>query len=303
MPLEPHDDPILVDLLHLGVPEAIASYLVPLGDGAFAIVDPGPGSTLTHLETEVARAGFDLAALAAVFVTHVHLDHAGAAGALAERTGAFVVAHPRAAPHLADPARLLASAGRVYGDLMERLWGDMTPVPGPQLRVVEDGETVALGRRRFLALDAPGHAGHQHGYRLDDGRLFPGDAAAIRLPHQRTLMPATAPPEIDLVAWKRTIDTLEADLPVQLLLPHFGPVDDVAAHLARLRVALDTWAEVVRTGLSVGEDDGALATRLEAFLRTELATEGVPAEAADRAVRAAGPRMCAVGLRRALRAP
>jgi glyoxylase-like metal-dependent hydrolase (beta-lactamase superfamily II) len=295
-------EPILVDLMHLDVPEAIASYLLPLGDGAFAVVDPGPGSTVARLESEVARAGFDLAALAAVFVTHVHLDHAGAAGALAERTGAFVVAHPRAAPHLIDPSRLLASAGRVYGDLMERLWGDMVPVPETQVRVVEDGETVSLGDHRLTALAAPGHAGHQHAYRLEDGRLFPGDAAAIRLPHQKTLMPATAPPEIDLAAWKRTLDTLEADPPTQLLLPHFGPVDDVGDHLARLRVALDTWADVVRTGLAAGEDDAALATRLEAFLRAELAAEGVPAEAADRAVRAAGPPMCVVGLRRALRA-
>ncbi len=298
-----HDGtPILVDLMHLDVPEAIASYLVPLDGEAFAIVDPGPGSTLARLEREIGRAGFDLAALAAVFVTHVHLDHAGAAGALAGRTGAVVVAHPRAAPHLADPSRLLVSAGRVYGDLMERLWGDMVPVPGPQLRVIEDGETITVGGRRLTARDAPGHARHQHVYRLDDGRLFPGDAAAIRLPHQKTLMPATAPPEIDLPAWKGTLDALEADPPTQLLLPHFGPVDDVADHLARLRVALDAWADVVRTGLAAGEDPAALAERLEAFLRAELGAEGVSAEAADRAVRAAGPRMCVVGLTRALRA-
>ena len=113
-------------------------------------------------------------------------------------------------------------------------------------------------------------------------------------------MPATAPPEVDLDAWDRTLDAFEALAPSQLLLPHFGPKDDVADHLARLRAALPAWAAVVRTGLDLGERDAELADRLEAYLRAELAAEGVAPEAADRSVRAAGPLMCAVGLKRAL---
>jgi glyoxylase-like metal-dependent hydrolase (beta-lactamase superfamily II) len=289
-----------LDLQHAGVPETIASYLVPLDGGAFALVDPGPGSTLPRLEAAVGDAGFDLGALTAVLVSHVHLDHAGAAGTLASRTGATVIAHPRAAPHLADPSRLLASARRVYGGAMEELWGTMDPVPGEQLRVVEDGDVVEFGGRRVIVIDAPGHANHQHAYLLDDGRLFPGDAAAIRLPNQRTLMPATAPPEIDLDAWNRTLDRFDAAAPTQLLLPHFGSKDDVADHLARLRAALPAWAAVIRAGLDAGERDHELADRLEAYLRAELAEEDAPTDATERAIRAAGPHMCAVGLRRAL---
>jgi glyoxylase-like metal-dependent hydrolase (beta-lactamase superfamily II) len=194
----------------------------------------------------------------------------------------------------------MASATRVYGDRMEALWGAMEPVPADQLRVLEDGEAVAIGPHRVRALAAPGHANHQHAWLLDDGRAFPGDAAAIRLPGQRVLMPATAPPEIDLVAWPRTLDALAATRPDALHLPHFGPVTDVADHLTRLRTALVAWADVARAGIAAGEDDAALAARLERFLRAELAADGVPAEGADRAVRAAGPHMCAVGLRRAL---
>jgi len=305
----------LLDLHNLGVREAIACYLIPTGGGAFALADPGPGSTLPRLEAAVAEAGFELAALETVLVSHVHLDHAGAAGALAARTGATVVAHPRAAPHLADPTRLMASARRVYGGQLDELWGSMAPVPTDQLRVVGDGDTIDLGELRARAIAAPGHANHQHAYLLGDGRLLTGDALAIRLPGQRTLMPATAPPEIDLVAWGRTLDAIEALAPAALLMPHFGVKEDVAEHLARLRAALPAWAQVVRTGIELGEHDRAIADRLEAYLRAELATEGapragapragaptvgVPDEAADRAIRAAGPLMCVMGLRRAL---
>ena len=290
----------LLDLHHLGVPEAIACYLIPLGDGAFALADPGPGSTLPRLEAAIAEAGIELDGLATVLVSHVHLDHAGAAGALAARTGAMVVAHPRAAPHLADPTRLMTSARRVYGARLDELWGPMEPVPADQLRVVEDGETIALGARRARAIAAPGHADHQHAYLLDDGRLLTGDALAIRLPGQRTLMPATAPPEIDLAAWDRTLDAIEALAPTQLLMPHFGVKEDVAEHVARLRAALPAWAQLVHTGIELEENDRAVADRLEAYLRAELADEGTPLEAADRAIRAAGPLMCVLGLRRAL---
>jgi hypothetical protein len=113
-------------------------------------------------------------------------------------------------------------------------------------------------------------------------------------------MPATAPPEIDLQAWARTLDALESAAPTHLLLPHFGPKDDVADHLARLRAALPAWVQVIREGIALGEHDRPLADRLEAYLRAELAAEGVPDEGADRAIRAAGPMMCAIGLRRAL---
>ncbi len=289
-----------LDLHHGGVPQAIAAHALELGGGAFVLVDPGPGATRPRLEAALAETGLDLEGLQAILVSHVHLDHAGAAGALARRSGATVYAHPRAARHLLDPARLMASATRVYGDRMDALWGAMEPVPPDQLRVVEDGERFALGRHRVRALDAPGHAGHQHAWLLADGRAFPGDAAAIRLPGQRVLMPATAPPEIDLVAWPRTLDALAAARLDVLHLPHFGPVPDVAEHLEMLRTALVAWADVARAGIAAGEDDAALATRLERFLRAELAAAGVPAEGVDRAVRAAGPKMCAVGLRRAL---
>jgi glyoxylase-like metal-dependent hydrolase (beta-lactamase superfamily II) len=176
----------------------------------------------------------------------------------------------------------------------------MLPVPEGQLRVLSVDEVVELGALRLRAIEAPGHANHQHAYLSAEGALFPGDAAAIRLPGQRTLMPATAPPEIDLPAWSRTLERFEAARVTTLYLPHFGPVRDVAEHFARLRAALAGWAALIRAGIAAGEDNHALAARLEASLRSELRAEGASAEASERAIRAAGPMMCALGLRRAL---
>jgi len=289
-----------LDLHHMGVPEAIAAHAIDMGGGRVALVDPGPGSTLATLRSQLRELGVEQSGIEAIFVSHVHLDHAGAAGALAAASGAMVYAHPRAAPHLLDPSRLLASATRIYGSQMDALWGSMLPVPAAQLRVLTDDEVVDLGALRVRAIEAPGHANHQHAYRLDDGALFPGDAAAIRLPGQRTLMPATAPPEIDLAAWSRTFERFEAEGVTALYLPHFGPVFDVADHFARLRAALPAWAALIRTGIAAGDDNHALAARLEASLRAELRAEGASGEAIERALRAAGPMMCAIGLRRAL---
>lgn len=289
-----------LDLHHLGVPEAIAAHLLELGDDHFALIDPGPESTLATLLNALSDAGFTPAGLRAVLVTHVHLDHAGAAGALATRYGARVYAHPRAAPHLLNPSRLLASATRIYGAQLRTLWGTMTPVPAAQLVVLEAEERLTLGREQLRALPAPGHANHQYAYLTHDGALFPGDAAAIRLPGQQTLMPATAPPEIDLAAWQATLTRFTTSTPSAMYLPHFGPVTEVAEHLARLRDALPKWAELIRAGLTAHEDNHALAARLETQLRADLHAEGVPAPGIERAIRAAGPLMCALGLRRAL---
>jgi glyoxylase-like metal-dependent hydrolase (beta-lactamase superfamily II) len=296
-------DPTMVhtlDLHHQGVPELIAAHLIELEAGRCALVDPGPGRTLTRLRSELHTLGYEPRDIAAIFVTHVHLDHAGGAAELAIESGAPLYAHPRAAPHLLDPTRLWESARRIYGSQMDPLWGAMVPLPPGQLRVLQNGDRVDLAGTHLWAIEARGHANHQHAYLSIDGALFPGDAAAIRLPGQATPMPATAPPEIDLVAWAQTLATFAA-LPIgALYLPHFGPVHDVAAHLTRLRGALLQWSEVIAEGLAAGDDHPLLAARLEGFLRAELRREGVAADAADRAILAAGPMMCAIGLRRAL---
>ena len=293
---------VTVDLHFQGERGAIAAHLWPLAQGGFAVVDPGPGSTLPRLVEGMRHAGFDPADLRAILVSHVHLDHAGAAGALAQRTGATVIAHPRAASHLIDPSRLWRSAQRVYGDAMEHLWGGMESVPAEQVRVVAGGERVTIAGTRVHVIEAPGHARHQHAYASDDGDLFPGDACAIRFPGSRVIVPATAPPEIDLHAWPATLAAFAEAGIRTAWLPHFGAIVGEGAvrdHLERVRVGLIVWSELVTSALALGEEAAAIADRLEAFIRRSFAVEGMDA-LAERGVRSAGPRMSVDGLVRAL---
>ena len=174
----------VLDLEFQGVPGTIASYLIPHRRGV-VLVECGPGSTLPHLEQALAAQGYGLDDVTDVLLTHIHLDHAGAAGALARR-GATIHVHPVGAPHLANPEKLLASAGRIYGDQMETLWGEFLPVPEERLHVVEDEETVVIEGLRFLGLDTPGHAYHHHVY-LHEGVCFSGDIGGVRLAGQRHL--------------------------------------------------------------------------------------------------------------------
>jgi glyoxylase-like metal-dependent hydrolase (beta-lactamase superfamily II) len=226
------ETPELIDVMHLGRPHVIGAWRV--GD---VIVDPGPssslGSLLPLLEAHPPRA---------LALTHIHLDHAGAAGTLAQRFPEMEVwVHERGARHLADPSRLLDSATRLYGDDMQRLWGEVLPVPAERLRVLSGGERLGT----FTVAYTPGHASHHVCYLHEpSGRAFAGDVAGVRIDGGVVLAP-TPPPDIDLEAWRASLDLLEAWGPRSLAVTHFGAYDDVAAQLAALRAHLDeveAWA-------------------------------------------------------------
>jgi glyoxylase-like metal-dependent hydrolase (beta-lactamase superfamily II) len=180
-----------------------------------------------------------------VLVTHIHLDHAGAAGWWA-RDGATVYVHHVGAPHLIDPSRLLASAQRIYGDRMEELWGDVPSAPAERVVALSDGDVVRVGGLEITALDTPGHASHHMVYRCRDA-LFTGDAAGVRLPDVGVIDLPAPPPEFDREAWYRTLDRLRDQRASALYLTHFGRVDDVAAQLDGLRALLGE-----ATGLVLG---------------------------------------------------
>jgi glyoxylase-like metal-dependent hydrolase (beta-lactamase superfamily II) len=225
-------DPQLIDVLHLRREQVIGAWRV--GD---VLIDPGPSSSVDTL-----LAGLDRDPPRAIALTHIHLDHAGAAGTLARRyPDAEVWVHERGAPHLADPSRLLQSAGRLYGDQMQRLWGDVLPVPAERLRVLHGGERIGP----FQVAYTPGHASHHVSYLHEPSvRAFTGDVAGVRIGAGRVLAP-TPPPDIDLPAWRASIDTIEAWRPRSLAVTHFGGFDDVQAHLSALRAHLDeveAWA-------------------------------------------------------------
>ncbi|MGH9197577.1 MAG: MBL fold metallo-hydrolase, partial [Acidimicrobiia bacterium] len=198
-------DLILIDTHYLNTPEAIGVYLL-MGERP-ALIETGPASTVHQLINGVEAAGLNRNELQAVAVTHIHLDHAGAAGTLVRRFPHLqVYVHPVGAPHLIDPSRLLASAARLYGDDLHRLFGEVLPVPADRVHILQDKEIVQLGSRTLLALDTPGHARHHHAY-LDEstGDLFTGDVAGVALPGSRYVRAPTPPPELDIPAWEQSI--------------------------------------------------------------------------------------------------
>ena len=239
----------LIDVEHLGTPRVIGCWEV---DGV--LIDPGPTSSLPTL---LERLDGDPRAL---LLTHIHLDHAGAAGTMVRRWPELeVYVHERGAPHLADPSRLLASAGRLYGDEMERLWGEVAPVPEGNLRALSGGEEV-LG---FEVAYTPGHASHHVSYlHGESGRAFVGDTAAIRIPPSSYVLPPTPPPDVDLEAWERSLDAIAAWEPQSLGLTHFDAVDDPASHFGEVRRRLHEQADRART-MDAAEFERALVAEVE----------------------------------------
>jgi glyoxylase-like metal-dependent hydrolase (beta-lactamase superfamily II) len=247
----------LIDVEHLGTPNVIACWEV---DGA--LVDPGPESSL---HTVLAALGEERPR--AVLLTHIHLDHAAATGALVERWPDLeVYVHERGAPHVVDPSKLVASAERLYGERLEYLWGKILPVPDENVRVLQGGETV-LGLRVAYT---PGHASHHVCYLHEDsGTAFCGDVAACRIPPSRLVMPPTPPPDIDVELWEESIGIVEGWRPERLALTHFGAVEEPAEHLAIVRARLREEAELAHR---MPEEE--YVADLERRVRAQLAEEG-----------------------------
>lgn len=227
----------LIDLDFQGHATAMAVYAVPHADG-IALVESGPGSTVPALERGLAALGYGLRDVSHVLLTHIHLDHAGAAGFLASQ-GAQVFVHPNGAPHLLNPEKLIASATRIYGDRMHRLWGDFLPVPPEKLTILQDGDRVSLGGGlEALALDTPGHAEHHLSYFVD-GYCFTGDVGGIRISAFPYLRLPFVPPELHLEKWHASIDKLQALNVRQVAPTHFGIFDDPAWHFEAIHRVLD----------------------------------------------------------------
>jgi glyoxylase-like metal-dependent hydrolase (beta-lactamase superfamily II) len=226
-------DPL--DLRHLGAERVIGSYVVDTDDGP-ALFDCGPTTCVGALKDGLGGRGLELRDVRHLLLSHIHLDHAGAAGVLVrEHPGLQVHVSAIGGPHLIDPSRLEASARRLYGDTFDDLWGELAPVPEANVHVV--GERV-LGLACF---PTPGHASHHVCYLAADGTLYAGDAAGVRIEPHREVLPPTPPPEFDLDAWLRTLDEIEQGSPARLALIHFGVFDDLERHLGELRRRLHEW--------------------------------------------------------------
>jgi glyoxylase-like metal-dependent hydrolase (beta-lactamase superfamily II) len=260
-------DPI--DLLH-EAERVIASYPLETDDGP-ALFDCGPTTSVGALKTGLAERGLALTDVRHLLLSHIHLDHAGAAGVLVrEHPQLQVHVSSIGAPHLVDPTRLEASARRLYGDTFDALWGELAPVPEANVHVVGDS---VLGLDCF---PTQGHASHHVSYLDADGTLYAGDAAGVRLQPDRGVVPPTPPPEFDLDTWLQTLDEIERRSPARLALIHFGVAEDVTGHLAELRERLHAWVDRMRGG--IGEEEFSAAAR------TDLREAGSDAEAYERAM-------------------
>jgi glyoxylase-like metal-dependent hydrolase (beta-lactamase superfamily II) len=236
----------LIDLHFGGRERAIGVYLVDTDKG-LALFDCGPSSCLPALEAGLEAIGITLGDIRHLLLSHIHLDHAGAAGSIAR-------AHPDlqvwvsevGAPHLADPSRLERSARRLYGDAFDVLWGELAPVPRESIHIAE-GDVLG-----WEAFPTPGHASHHVSY-FRDGTLLAGDAAGVRMPGSDYVLPVSPPPDIDVELWHATANAIRARSPERLALIHFGVHEDVAAHLDRFERELDTWADRVGNGMELDE--------------------------------------------------
>ena len=261
-----------LDLNFQSIPQTIAAYLL-VGPEGPVLVETGPGSTLPGLQAELAKHGYKPADVRHVFVTHIHLDHAGAAGWWAQQ-GAQIYVHPFGAPHLINPARLLNSALRIYGDRMDTLWGDFLPAPADKVTEVHDGQIIEAAGLQFKVIETPGHARHHHAYRVGD-IAFTGDVAGIRLPSTSFVDVPAPPPEFELTVWQETIDRLLKE-ELQTIYPtHFGPITAVYEHFTLLRGLLEETAVFVKSQMDSGVDRDSLVKLYNQWNRQRARESGI----------------------------
>jgi glyoxylase-like metal-dependent hydrolase (beta-lactamase superfamily II) len=273
----------ILDLNFMNTEHVIASFLL-LGDDSAALVETGPTSCIEHLTGGLKNHGVSPKDVRQVFLTHIHLDHAGASGHLAGLLpNATLYVHEVGYPHLVDPSKLVKSATRIYGERMEELWGEARPVPEDRLEVLKGGEELEAAGGVLATHYTPGHAFHHLAY-LDpnSGALLTGDVGGIRLPGQSYVRPPTPPPEIDVEAWVQSIVRIRQIEPQSLYLTHFGHFDDTDRHLAELEQRLQDWLLFVEERVEGGAGRDEIADELRAKGDAEMLAEGARTEDSER---------------------
>lgn len=288
---------VTLDLNFQNCKNAIASYLIPYQDGII-LIESGPGSTQMQLQKNLNDLGYDLQEITHVLLTHIHLDHAGAAGWLAGH-GAHIFVHERGSPHLLDPSRLIASATRIYQDQMGILWGDFLPVPNDQLTSLTDGDEISIGPYTFRSLDTPGHANHHMAYLLDD-ICFSGDVGGVRISnlgtrHLRVPMP---PPEFHPPKWRKSIERLKNERISKIAPTHFGIYDDVNWHLDAVLEELDAAEEWMNKTIPLDLPANELREVFGQWARSRSITLGVNEFTLDAFEKANPSGMSADGIKR-----
>jgi glyoxylase-like metal-dependent hydrolase (beta-lactamase superfamily II) len=290
-----------LDDLWTGRPHTIATALLESG-GHRAIVDPGPGSTLETLCQNLQVREIGVGDLDTILLTHIHLDHAGATGALVrENPRLAVYVHKNGAKHMIDPSKLLASAQRLWPNDLQRLFGETLPVPAENLRILEGGETLTLGSRKLEIVYTPGHASHHVSY-FDqaEGVAFVGDTTGVCIEGNSFTMPATPPPDIDLEIWNKSFAAILERKPARLFLTHYGYSDNPSEHILLFRERLHRWAALTAEILRTSASDSAA---MDSFMSTTYAeiSQHLPGGEAEHYAFSAGLNLSFLGLARYVR--
>jgi glyoxylase-like metal-dependent hydrolase (beta-lactamase superfamily II) len=280
----------IIDTLQLDRPGVVAAVAMETNDGV-ALFDTGPESTFKNVSSVLNALGIRPTDVRHVFLSHIHFDHAGAAFRFAE-SGATIYVHPRGAPHLIDPTKLVESATRIFGDNMQKLWGRIAPVPQHQVQVANDGDIIQVGQIKVKAIETPGHASHHHVYHWDD-TIFGGDIAGVRL-GQGPPIPPFVPPELQIEAWLESIDKMRALDARMLYLPHFGLVPGaLSKHFDALEQRVRQWSIWFREKIRAQSGEQQLIKDFAAYEHADLRSGGA-SEAEVESYEAADPSYMAV---------
>lgn len=260
-----------IDLGFQGWDKVVHAYLLASPD-ELVLIETGPTATLPNLRKGIAAAGFEPAQLTKIFVSHIHLDHSGAAGVIVrEQPEVEVFVHPVGVPHLIDPSKLVNSAGRLYTDRMEDLWGEVAPVPEERVRPLADGETVDAAGHVMSVLFTPGHAAHHVAYWTpEQSIIFTGDVGGVRMPASDYALPPAPPPELAPGDWRVSTDRLRQTGAQRLLLTHGGAFDDANAHLDQLMPNLEEVEVLALEAMLAGADDEAVTDLIQAHTETRI---------------------------------
>ena len=281
----------ILDTRQLGHVGIVAATVLETNDG-IALFDTGPESTYENVVAAFHQSGSDPKDVRHVFLSHIHFDHAGAAWRFAE-LNAKIYVHPRGAPHLIDPTKLVESATRIFGDDMERLWGRIGPIPAERVKILEDNEIVRVPPFEIRAIATPGHASHHHVYHWDDN-VFGGDIAGVRIGNGPPI-PPFVPPELHVESWLESIHKIRALKPSNLYLPHFGKVNAyVPDHLDALEERVNCWSEWLRDEIRAGSNEERLRTEFAEYEHSDLRAWGASEEDVQ-GYEAADPSYMAVG--------
>ncbi|MCL5612370.1 MAG: MBL fold metallo-hydrolase [Chloroflexi bacterium] len=268
---------ITLDLNFQGKTQAIASYLIKHSTGAI-LIESGPGSTLSALQAGLAANGLSVADVTHVLLTHIHLDHAGAAGWIARESGADVYVHPVGAPHMLNPEKLIASATRIYGDKMQTLWGEFLPVPPNRLKVPNDAEEIVIGNMKFLPINTPGHAEHHYAYLFEDV-CFSGDVGGVRIPGYPYLRVPMPPPELHFGKWRESVARLRGQKFARIAPTHFGIFDDPQWQLDQMEKELNAAEKWLEDVMPAGPTIEELRKQFTDWMNEQGRKQGLSAEA------------------------